>query len=995
MVGLLCLATTTYAQNRKITGRILSVSDKGTLPGVTVKIKGTSAGTVTDAAGLFTLNISEQQFTLEISYVGFITQTVNSGTQNFYEIQLVPDARSLTEVVITGYATQNKREVTGSISSIKGSEIENLPVQTFDKALSGRAAGVQVTTNGGQPGGGINVNIRGTSSINSSTQPLYVIDGMQINPGTFASAGGFSGNVSNNVLSSINPADIESIEILKDAASASIYGSQAGNGVVIVTTKRGKKGKTQIKAGAQVGFAENYNPYKLTNSEEWFTLRKESLGNAALRTGASYQSGVNTAINTYYNGTLPTTFTSYDWVDAVQRKGTIQQYDLSLNGGDEKTKFFLSGSYNNTGGTVLASGYKRGTLRANFSHQATDKLSVESVISLTGSKATGSPVNQGAFNNTPFSGMIMILPINPIYNADGSYNTNLIGTTVNIVQNTLNDKKQVDLFQSVSSLAVNYDFTKNIRWRTYAGIDFSDDKEFNYRPAFLSAASAVNGQGSEFFKRNINWNVSSTLNYNKTFKQDHHFNGLAGVEYRSVTNTVLLASKQGFPSPLYELLSSGATPTDARSLFTGYKTASIISSAKYDYQSKYLASATLRYDGSSRFGTSNKYAVFYGLSAGWRLTAENFLKDVSFLNDLKLKVSYGVVGVQPTDNFLSLSLYGDGGQYNNLPGIRPVQIANPNLSWEQSAQTDIGLDFALFNSRFTGSVDVYRKKNSKLLLARTTPSDTGFPSIFENGGEIEAKGIDIDLNSVNFNSRSFKWTTNFNIGFVKNKLLSLSNGETRIGNTYIVGQPLNLIYTYKYAGVNAADGRAFYYDKNNNLTYNPKTDDQRIVGDTNPSFFGGLGNTFTYRGISLDALFQYQYGNESTLGIQQSIETSGSTVRNQDINQLQRWTTPGQITSVPRPYEGNAEPGTVSNTIFSSRYVETASYIRLKQVNLSYKLPLSVAQRLKVNGLSVFLQATNLATFTNYRGDDPENTGNNLNFYPNPRTFTGGIILDL
>ncbi|KAA3436146.1 SusC/RagA family TonB-linked outer membrane protein [Rufibacter hautae] len=989
---LLMLVTQAWAQTRTVKGRVTDAKTGEGMPGVTVQLKGSTTAAPTDLNGAYVLNVPDEGGTLVFSFIGYTNQESVIGTQTTINVRLGLDSRQLSEVVVTGYgAVQDKREITGAIATVKGSEIESLPTQTFDKALQGRAAGVQVVSSGGQPGGGITVNIRGTATINGSTQPLYIIDGVQVSPG------GLSGQTSANVLSSINPSDIESIEILKDAAAASIYGSQAGNGVVIVTTKRGKSGATRVKVSAQYGVSEAYNPYEILNAEEWFMLRAEAFGNYEQRVGGNYADGVTAAIDEYYAGTLPLPgqFPSYNWVEAIQQRGKLQEYNLSLNGGDDRTRFFVSGSFNKTEGTVLNSSFTRGTVRANLDHKLNNKFSLESTIGLTASQAVGPSTNAGFFTNGAFTGGLFTAPLNPIYNEDGTFNTSLVGTSLNIVQNIVREDRQGDIVQSVSNMAFNYDILPGLRARVLGGIDFSDVKDRNYRPGDIPVGASVGGSASEIFRRNINWTTQATVNYNKKFAEVHNIGALVGFEYRSVDNTTISAAGQGFASPLLKLVGSAATPTTAASSFTGYKQAGFFGNFKYDYKTKYLGSVTVRYDGSSRFGASNKYGLFYGVSGGWRVTGEEFMQGVTFLDDLKLRASYGVVGVQPQDNFGALGLFGNGGQYANNPGLRPIQLENPNLKWEESAQINLGLDFAMFRNRFTGAVDVFRKKNTNLILSRQLPTDSGYGSILENAGSAQSEGVELQLNTINVDKGGFTWSTGFNISFLRTELLALNEGRTTLNtNQYEVGRALNLIYTYQWAGVNPADGRPMYYDKNGNITYSPKTDDRRVVGDQNPAFFGGFSNNFSYKGLSLDVLFQYQYGNESYLQAAQVLEWAGSGTDNQVRSQLQRWTTPGQITSVPRPFDGGEEPGGYDFTNLSSRFVEDAAYIRLKQITLNYKLPTVLIQRAKFSGASVFVQALNLATFTNYRGDDPENTGNNLNAYPNPRTITGGITLE-
>jgi len=990
------------AQDRTITGTVTSQEDGLPVPGATVRVKEIpNLGTQTGANGKFSLRVPANGKTLVITFLSYETKEFAIPSNNVLNAVLSSDSKSLNEVVVTGYGTQTKKELTGAVSSITGEKIQNMPVQTFDKAMQGRAAGVQVTTNSGQPGSGISVRVRGVGTINGSAEPLYIIDGVQVN------AGGLSTATTQNVLGAINPNDIESIQILKDAATAGIYGSQAANGVVVVTTKRGKQGRTAVKLSVQQGVNSQINPYELLNSQQYYELRREAVVNRALRLGnpvATAVTNLNTA--SFGSATLdPTTLTTTDWYNEVFRDANFGEYNLSFSGGNEKTKFFISTNFNNTDGVAIASDYKKGGIRGNIDNQINDKLSLEANLSLTYTKSGGPSTNAGFFTNTPFTGALYIPPYNTVFLPDGSYRNgaNLRNAqNVNIIQHLNEELRSTKSIQSISNVALNYKPIPGLTLRAFGGIDFADAANYNYRPTTIPIYAPTGGSGSESSIRNFNFNTSATASYAKSINNDHNFSVLGGFEYRSATQEQLGASAQGFPSPLFVLISSASTPLTTTSTFTQYKIASLIGSLKYDYKSKYLFSGSLRYDGSSRFGNDYKFGLFGGVSGGWRISQEEFLKNSKIISELKLRGSFGVVGTQPTTDFGALALYGSPGStgaYNGGGSIRPTQLANPELTWEQTQQTGLGLDFGFLNNRITGAIDVYKKKTTKLLLDRALPSNSGFTSIRENGGRLDGKGLDFELTTVNLDmSNGFKWTTTFNIAFFKNKLIELNNGATRIGNTQIVGYPTNILYTFKYAGVNPADGRPMYYDKNENLTYVPVAGvnaDDRIIGYGNPKAFGGFGNTFSFKGFSLDVLFQYQYGNSSYLQTAQILEASGMSIENQVTSQLGRWTVPGQITSIPRAYDGYTEPGGYDPTNLSSRYIQEASYIRLKQISLSYRLPSSLTTKIGLQGVNVFLQGLNLATITNYRGEDPENTGNNLNGYPQPKTISGGITIDL
>jgi len=999
-----------FAQGRKITGIVTGSDDGKPIAGVNVKVTGTTVGTQTNVQGEFTLTVPAGTGSLTFSYIGYYTKNVKIGaTTTNVTVDLAQDSKSLNEVVVTGYGIQNKKEITGSVSSIKGSEFADQPVQSFDRALQGRAAGVQVTsTGGGQPGGGLTVQIRGVATINGTTQPLYIIDGVQLNTGTIG------GQTSLDALSSINPDDIETIEILKDAASAAIYGALAANGVVLVTTKHGKAGKTVVNASVQFGRAEPYNPYKTITGAEYVQLENEAFINVATRTGASVTTALTNAIASYSGafpgGVVPAVIPTYDWVKAINQTGKVSQYDLSLSGGDAKTVFFISGSYNSTGGSIINSYFNRGTLRSNLTHTVSDKFSIISSFDITGSQVSGSSAQQGFFTNTPFTGAELTPPVNPIFNPDGTFNTNLVGrNTINEVQNLTLEQKTIGTIQTVDNLSLIYKIIPALSFKAFGGLDFSDVHDFDYRPSTLSLV-APTGSGAEDYVRTINYNVSGTLNFSKKIG-DHSLSAIAGFEFRSVTQTVLSASASGFPSPLFTLIGNASTPATASATFTGYHTAGFLGNVSYKYKDKYFVTLNGRDDGSSRFGANNKFGLFYGASAGWEMTKEDFMEHLNFITQLKPRVSYGVVGELPSANFGQLALYnavgglaGGAGQYQYstsstavfpntvIGGLGLTQVAVPNLSWERSAQTDLGLDFGFFKNRVTGSFDVYRKTNTQLILNQQVPGDTGFTSITENSGSARSEGYDVQINTVNVDVSGFKWITSFNLGYNRTKLLSLYAGVQQINTfQYVVGQPLNLIYGPKWAGVNPADGRGMYYDINGNLTYNPKTADQFILGHVNPNVIGGFTNTISYKGVTLDFMFQYQYGNSSILQAQANSYENLSNADNKTIDVLTRWTTPGQITAMPQAYNGTIPLAAAQGT-FSSRFVDEASYIRLKTATISYTVPATVSRRyLGMEGLTVFAQGINLLTFTNYRGDDPENTGTNLNFYPNERTITAGI----
>lgn len=974
------------AQSRTVTGKVTGAGDGAPLPGVSVVVKGTTTGTATSADGTFTLNVPADANTLVFRYIGYLTQEV-AATSNNVNVRLELDNKQLAEVVVTGYGVQEKREMTGSSAVVSGKDIENLPVQSFDRALQGRAAGVQVTAASGQPGGAINIRIRGVGSINAGNAPLYIIDGVQV------ASGGTSGYASSNALASINPNDIESIEVLKDAAAASIYGAQAANGVVLITTKRGRAGNTNFNFSAQEGYVDEIKRLEVLTASEFSQLRYESFFN---RYGATVPTNPVRDTREYTNALFgdPATVQNTDWQDVVYQRGRLRTYDLSARGGDEKTKFFIAGSYNFQEGQIKKSDFERGTVRMNVDHKANDKLSFFVNLGFSATKQNGN-IADGAYINSPQLASTLIMPYQPIYNEDGSYNAPLAGAfSYNLAQLLELQYRVGSTKQTVNSASVVYEILPSLYFKSFAGVDYAVNQDDNYSDPRIAQNASVGGTATRYNRQTLNWNTNHTLSYSKRFGELHNISGFGGFEYKNEVRETSLAQGQGFPNGLFKSLAQAANPTAVGGDYTTYKLAGYFANAKYDYNNKYFAGATLRYDGSSRFGVDNQWGLFYSGSVAWALSEENFLSDVDFLNNLKVRASYGTSGNSNIGNFDSRGLIGGGGQYVGLPGIRPSQLANTELTWEESRTANVGLDFAIFNNRVSGAVDVFDKRNNRILLNRQLPTDSGFGSISENVGVISNKGIEFELNTVNFDLGGFQWNTSFNYTFLKNEILELNDGLQVLNNTYFVGQPINILRYAEYAGVNPADGRPMYYDKNGEITYRITEDDLKIVGTRYPKSYGGLTNSFSYRGLSLDVFFQGQFGNKTLNNNAYFLANSGVAGYNQTKDQLDRWQKPGDMTSVPRPYEGGTEAidgGASGILTFTTKQVEDASYVRLKQITLGYSVPSSLVSKFKLSSAKVFVQGLNLATWTAYSGLDPELVGNEIGTYPQGKQMTAGL----
>ncbi|WP_345948047.1 TonB-dependent receptor [Mucilaginibacter sp. PAMB04274] len=985
--------TAVFAQ-RTVTGKVTGSDDGLPLPGVSIKVAGGSGGTQTNAQGDYTINLPAGSSALIFTYVGFTTTTVPVGSQSVLNVKLTSDSKALTEVVVTGYGLQQrKRDLTGANSVVSGKDIANVPVQSFDNALNGRAAGVQVTSASGIPGANVSVNIRGINSINAGTQPLYIIDGVEV------VSGDQSRNFpTSNALAGINPNDIESINIMKDAAAAAIYGAQAANGVVIVTTKRGKAGKTQVDVRAYGGYSEVIRKQPVLSTPEFIQLSREAITNRYGSVAAAPLAVRNLLAGFGDPATAPT----YDWQDAVFRKGGSQNYDLSASGGSENTKFFVSGSYNKQIGQTIGQDFTRGSGRVNLDQKISDKVSFGTTINLA--SYTQSGTTGGTAFASPNRSAMLIPPYVPIYNPDGTYNTTIPGAYPNnVLQTSDYDVYQAKTKKFTGNFNLNYQITKDLRFRSSYSLDYTNIAEDRFQDPRTPDGAGVNGRAAVYNTAIADFNTDQTLNYNHLFG-GHKLGVIAGATYKTENNEGNSATGTGFPTYQLRTLNSAAIPSAVAAFYTGYKRIGYFSRADYSYNDKYIASATVRYEGSSRFGANKRYGTFPAASIGWRINKESFLDKVNWIDDLKLRASYGILGNSAIGDFDALSLFTSTGSYAGGPGLSPV-LGNDNLTWEQSRTTDLGVDFTLFKGRISGGIGAFIKKTSQLLLNRSLPINGGFSSYRANVGKLQNKGLELELNTTNIAGK-FQWTTTATATILKSKLLELNDGLQSLNNTYFVGEPLLTFNTYRYAGVNPADGNPMYYDKNGNITYSPTTDDRVKVGSQSPTGYGGITNTFTYKGISLSAFIQYQYGNKVNNVDAQFLRRMGSTLdRNQDVSELRRWQRPGDITDTPRPYYNTGVPtgdqagGITYTSVYSlvnTHMIEDGSYVRLKTLSLSYNLPAKLLSRTFVRNVQVYAQAYNLVTLTKFTGTDPEVASASYSgTVPQYRTVTFGVQVGL
>jgi TonB-linked SusC/RagA family outer membrane protein len=992
-----------FAQGRVITGTVTSTEDGLGVPGATVLVKGTTIGTATDIDGKYSITVPAGSNVLVYTFVGLTSQEVNIGNRSTINVALESDVTALSEVIVTGYGTQPKREVTGAVSSVKGDAIQNLPLQSFDRALQGRASGVQVRSSNGLPGGAVNIRIRGVGSVNAGNEPLFIVDGVQLNNQSNASF------TQSNPLAFLNPNDIESMEILKDAASAAIYGSQAANGVVIITTKKGKQGKAKFEFNAFSGETQPMKFLDILGGPEWYSMRRDALVNTANtapeanalnamgRLPANWASLTRPALDAI-GLALPT----YDWQREVMGAGRLNNYEMSVSGGDDKTTFFLSGSYNYQEASFRPVDFERGTVRIALTHQATKRLSIETNMNLSTFQQNVPFAVEGSFLGNPAFSASAVLPHNAIYNEDGTFNTAIAGVLGQnvVLVNTYNSGIQ-RTNTAVGNLITNYKIAKNLSFRSLFGLDYRLLQGDNYRDPRTPDGAGVIGRSSVQSDWRTRFITTQTLNWNKTFNGVHNVSALVGVEYLSETREGISGAGIGFPTFQFRTIQSAATPESVSGFWTGYRRASAFSSVNYDFKKKYLLTVTARYDGSSRFGTENRYGLFPSVRVGWSLVEEEFLKNSSTISEMKFRASYGLTGNDQIGNFDARGLYGGGGNYSGSAGIVPSSLANLGLSWETNNTTNLGLDFGFFENRITGSIDAFDRRTKDLLLSQPILWTNGFGGISNNVGELQNRGLEFELSTVNIDKGGFRWNTSFNITKIDNQIVSLYSGLQFLpANPGIaVGQPVGrsgegAVFAAEYAGVNPATGRPMWYDINGNITYLPLAADRRYVGSSLGTVFGGLNNTFTYKGFELTTFFTYEYGGIGSDGQYGFLRENGTRLALNALREVndRSWKTPGQITDIPRNVTTNGGnetrgAGRNSGTAALLKY----DFIRLSQLTLGYTFKPTLVNRIGLSRARIYMQGVNLWTYTDYPGYDPEFTGAGTGQVPLTKSYTLGV----
>lgn len=959
---LLLFSFSLSAQQKTVTGKIVDQESGQPLAGVTISVRDTKNAVVTNNDGSFTITVPSNQSVLDVSYVGYTPQQITVGEQTSINLPMVAADKRLGEVVVVGYGTQRKRDVTGSVTSLKPEDMNKGVIMNPQQLMQGRAAGVNVTATSGRPGGAANIRIRGGTSISASNDPLYVVDGVPLqlnNANRQSNIGGSGGQLMifnqepANPLNSINPADIASIEVLKDASATAIYGSRGANGVIIITTKKGRKGAATTSYDTYVGVSKVAKTLEVVSADQYRQyMRANNISNFTDR-------GANT-----------------DWQKEIFRTALSHNHNISLSGGSESTTYRASVGYISQNGIIISSGTKNYTGRINVNHKTlNDKLSIDANLSGAQVEEDNAPISSelSGEGGSLLKDAIRFNPTYPVYDSVGNF------TQINqFIINPVSYAEQIEDLRTtrrnLGNLSTTYNIFDPLSINVNLGYTFEEIDGKAYVPRANPLGQGLRGLANLQSSKHWSKLLETTLMFNKQFNPDNRINAVAGYSYQDFTDEGFRNRVSGFVSDQFRYYNIGAA--SQRDAITSYREKSKLISfygrANYSLFDRYLFTLTVRRDGSSRFGLDQKWGTFPSGSVAWRLSNENFFPQGGFVDDLKLRVSYGITGNQEIGNLLSLFTLGATGVAYNMGGsavtvIAPERYANPDIKWEETAQWNIGADFQFLKNRIYGSLDVYKKRTKDLLLSFAIPSPSVVPTQVANVGEVDNKGIEVVLGSRIIDKRDFSWKVDFNFSINRNKVVSLSNEQwsARLLRNYTVsgfglsgvnsqaiipGEPLGTFYGPKFIGIK--DSLEQYEDIDKNGSFS-NTSDVTIIGNTQPDFTFGLSNSFSYKQFDLSFLVR---------GVQ------GSDVFNNTALDLQRVSLlPGQNVLAAALTDGVARR---QQATYSSRWIEDGSFIRMDNLTLGYNVKLG--ERIFLRNARIYFTAQNLFVITDYSGLDPE-----------------------
>ena len=953
---------TTYAQIT-LKGTILDERSKKSVFGASVKLKGQLGETFTDVDGAFQLKVKALPATLLVKSIGYKPQEFDIYEAEPITIYLNEDLNELDNVVVTGYVQTKRNAKTSAISEIKADQLKNIAGTGLNEQIQGQTPGLLVSTTSGTPGSSVFVRLRGTTSINAGNDPLYVIDGVPISSKTLQTIS--IGGQTTNPLSDINPADIESVEVLKDANATAVYGARGANGVILITTKRGKNNsKTKISLDAEYGFSKAAKLWDLATGPD----HAQILNEAWVNDGKSY---ATRPYRSKEEGGLgnPEDQKTYDRQSLVFRTANVQTYNISANGGDAKTSFFIGGGFTSQEAIVKTQDFSRYNFRVNLDHKINNKLSIGTSNSLdysirSLSRTANSP--KGILQASVHTATLL-----PIYNEDGSYAK--YGIFDNIVALIKNNDHHAYGLHSINNVYAKWNIKENLSFKSSVSADLNNYHEKRYFNTQLSDGQP-NGAATDATSIEQTWVAEQLLNYFTTIRNSHFISLFLGntVQKRNYQQESINASS--FPSDQFKTISSAAI-TSATTSSSSSGLVSFFGGANYSFNNKYSVDANLRADASSRFGKSNRWAYFPSVGASWRVSQENFIKNLNLFNELKLKASLGWTGNQDIDDFASLGLWSGGANYGNSAGISSSQLSNPDLKWETTRQWNVGLESSFLAGRLSFEFNYYNKYTSDLLLNVPIAGKTGFSSTIQNVGAMSNKGVEFEINSTNIDTRDFKWTSSFQISHNENLVEKLPISFSQYSRDWVrlqQGSPMYSFWLYKQLYVDPKTGNAVYEDVNKDGKIT--TADRQIIGDAWPTFTGGLRNTLTYKGFDLSVFLYFSVGNDVFNMNRFFQEHGGVRGTNWGLlkSQMKRWQKEGDITDIPRASTVVNPDGSYNNDFQSSRFLEDGSFLRLRNLTIGYTLSPKALVKAGLSKIRLYASATNLFTITKYSGADPE-----------------------
>lgn len=1004
-----------WAQNTNVVlvGRVIDERTKDPLPGAVIHILGTTHQVVADNNGEFTFLTGQRvPLTYQVTYTGYKSKDIPINSYGHVDIQLEESNKALGDVLIVGYGTQRRSDLTGSVATVSKNLLTQ-PSASFDNLLQGGVSGVSVTQSSGQPGSTATIRVRGGNSITFGNAPLYVIDGFIVyNDNDYVNSGATSG-AAVNALSTINPSDIETIEVLKDASATAIYGSRGANGVVIITTRRGKKGTNEVNYSTYVGSQSVAKKLPLMDASQW----------AALINDVNVSDGV---AKTYTDAQIAAAGRGSDWQSAALRKATEQNHELSVSGGDEKSRYLISGNYFDQDGIIVNSGFRRYAGRVNYERNVSDRLKV--TVNVFGSSSQETELQGSAYGSIQFSNAYSTLlttsPIVPIYNTDGSYyvKSPYLTTPTNPLQDIRATTNQSNIVRTLGNFAAEYKLLKDLTLKETIGADLLYTKQNYYAPSYTSVGYPSSGVASIGTVTATTWVNENTLTYDHSFEDVQFLNVVVGYTTQAEKDEEAVTNAQKFPNNLTGYNNLGFAGTPVLGTSGGHSSAlnSYLGRVNYSYRHIYNVTVSGRADGASVLGANHKWGFFPSLGLSWNVNEEPFFHGLkNTVSNLKLRLTGGQTGNSAVPPYSSLAVLGASNYYFNstlVTGTAPTQLPNPNLKWETTTQYDVGLDVGFLNNRVNLVADAYSKKTTDLLLNVPLPLYTGYATELENVGSVSNKGLELSVRTDNIRRRSFSWTSNLNFAYNRNKILSLGQGTSsyfplaptgQVSPVIVaVGLPVGAFWGYStkglltaadvakgvptLAGVPQQQGDTKYVDWNGDGKVT--TADKHYLGSAQPKFTYGFSNTFTYKGFDLSFLFQGVYGNKIFNLMQQTLERP-TLSQNVSATLVDRWSPSNPSGTVARATDSPVPQVT-------DRYVESGSYIKLKNLSLGYSFAGNAASRIHAKQFRLYVSAQNLFTVTRYTGYDPEanfydgdNTkaGVDYGIYPPTRTFLAGL----